>query len=465
MSTTTAHVTHALIVVGVITGSRLAMAQQDYRYAWIDLPPLVPEYVDGGPSEVNESGVAVGNAATGQLESLAVQWDAHGVITPLESLGGSRSSAGGITSAGDLIWGMSIYPNGSPLRPRAVIWRDGAITDIGSLGGDINDFVSPQGMNEAGQVVGTSDNELGLREAFVWDGIAMRPLQNLGDRRGTAFAINDLGDITGILVDEFQISQPVLWRRGTEVVLLPVVNHSSPTPAYPLAINDEGIIVGSLETQSRDTHAAAWIDDQIFDIHTPGIGSISMATDINSQGQIIGQVGLLHSHVFIRNPGEQMILLDDLVPPKIRPSREVSGVGSINDAGQIAVGARQPGNSTDVWGVVLTPVYPTMDLAAPSPGTAGASNTITATGVTPGKKVYFLYSVHGGGTRIPGCDLQQNALQLDNPTIIGSAVADGNGVAAITRHVPLLARGQTILFQAVVQDECAISQLAVHQFD
>jgi hypothetical protein len=77
----------------------------------------------------------------------------------------------------------------------------------------------------------------------------------------------------------------------------------------------------------------------------------------------------------------------------------------------------------------------------------------------------FLYSKQGGGTRIPGCDLQQNALQIENPIVIGTAVADGNGNASIIRNVPNIARGQTILFQAVVQNECAISQLVVHQFE
>ncbi len=85
--------------------------------------------------------------------------------------------------------------------------------------------------------------------------------------------------------------------------------------------------------------------------------------------------------------------------------------------------------------------------------------------MTPGARVTFLYSKTGGGTRIPGCDLQQNALQLDSPTVIGAAVADSNGVASITRTVPPVARGQTILFQAVVQGECAISQLVVFRFE
>ncbi len=77
----------------------------------------------------------------------------------------------------------------------------------------------------------------------------------------------------------------------------------------------------------------------------------------------------------------------------------------------------------------------------------------------------FLYSKTGGGTRIPGCDLQRNALQLDSPTVIGTAIADGSGVAMITRNVPPVARNQIILFQAMVPGECAISQLVLFGFE
>jgi hypothetical protein len=106
-----------------------------------------------------------------------------------------------------------------------------------------------------------------------------------------------------------------------------------------------------------------------------------------------------------------------------------------------------------------------MDLSAPLPGVAGEANSLTITNVTPGQRVYFYYSLHGGGTRIPGCDLQQNALQLDNPKPIGSSIADENGIATISKNVPIAARNQWILIQAVVPGECAISQLVVKRFE
>ena len=139
----------------------------------------------------------------------------------------------------------------------------------------------------------------------------------------------------------------------------------------------------------------------------------------------------------------------------------------INDHGQIALEASR-GNifqGGKFVGVLLTPVNPTMTMEQPDPGLAGTSNTIPVTGATPGATVRFFYSLRGGGAIIPGCATLTNALQLAAPQLIGSAVADQNGVATITRTVPPVARGQTILFQAVVQSECAISQLVMHRFE
>jgi hypothetical protein len=160
--------------------------------------------------------------------------------------------------------------------------------------------------------------------------------------------------------------------------------------------------------------------------------------------------------------GQPMRLVKDLLPPLLTSQWRLDN-GEINDAGQISAAGALQGGGNDA--LMITPVYPSMVLANPMPGIAGEQNTLTITGVTPGKRVYFYYSRNGGGTRIPGCDLQQNALQLDNPKPIGSSIADENGNATISKNVPIAARGQWILMQAVVPGECAISQLVVKRFE
>ena len=106
-----------------------------------------------------------------------------------------------------------------------------------------------------------------------------------------------------------------------------------------------------------------------------------------------------------------------------------------------------------------------MVMSDPAPGAANAMNTFSVTNAPPGAKVIFTYAFNGGGTRIPGCNLQQNALQLREPVVFGSAIADENGNASIERYVPNAASGKTVLIQALILNDCAISQLVVHEFE
>ena len=211
----------------------------------------------------------------------------------------------------------------------------------------------------------------------------------------------------------------------------------------------------------------AWVDGEIFDLHPRAVGRHSAAFGINNVGQVVGYFGNppVDHQAFIWDQANDMRLLDNLVPPRLRTRWTIYQAYDINDAGQIAAYGAVPNRPLTLYAFLVNPVSPTMALSAPSPGVAGVDNTITISDVTPGATVQFLYSRFGGGTRIPGCDLQQNALQLDSPTVIGAAIADASGVATITRTVPPIARNQTILLQAVVQNECAISQLVVHRFE
>jgi probable HAF family extracellular repeat protein len=231
-------------------------------------------------------------------------------------------------------------------------------------------------------------------------------------------------------------------------------------------VNDAGIVAGltQINPQGR-VHAFAWTEGQMYDLGTLPGRTDSLAVAINNLNQIVGwgTNGYPNDDAFIWEQARGMQRLDELIAPNARWRFNVAW--DINDAGQIVGNGYRLGDAGTSVGFLLSPVDPTMDLAAPAPGRAGEANTITLTGATPGAQVTFLYSRQGGGARIPGCDLQQNALQLDSPTVIGTAIADGNGVASITRTVPPVAQNQIILFQAVVQNDCAISQLVVHRFE
>lgn len=76
---------------------------------------------------------------------------------------------------------------------RAVLWEDGQLTDLGTLGGESS---RARHINECGQVVGVSQTADGTWHHFVWTSGEMFALApSLGDN--PAYDINDNGQIIG----------------------------------------------------------------------------------------------------------------------------------------------------------------------------------------------------------------------------------------------------------------------------
>jgi probable HAF family extracellular repeat protein len=134
-------------------------------------------------------------------------------IEKLPSLGGAQSRGMAINNHG-WVAGWSDLPGG--LR-RAVLWKDGAIDNLETLGGPSSTVPWP-GLNDAGVVVGISHTndtdpldedwacELGgfllqstdlVCRAFVWRDGGMRELPALGGNHGFAAGVNNVGEIVG----------------------------------------------------------------------------------------------------------------------------------------------------------------------------------------------------------------------------------------------------------------------------
>ena len=451
------HMNRLCIVTVMIAAFGSIAPGQDYRYAVLELPGLTDLYQTDATGGIDSFGNVVGGSSLGPLQLRPTLWPRAGGVIDLGTSGGNYAGATSVNANGEIAGWAVFDPNGNYFDQRASLWRRGELIDLGTLGGETS---WANALNDNLQVVGESEFAGGTgAKAFLWETGEMHvlPAPHPDWDGRAAFDINSAGKIVGYGYGVEGVLHALLWRNG-EVTDLGSLS-SMESKAY--GINDDGVIVGYSLVSENIGHAVKWVDQQIVDLHTSSVGTISTANDINNVGQIVGGA-YGGARAFILNPGEQMILLDDLVPPRLHLDWTMKRATGINDSGQIPVTANI-GN--DLWALLLTPVHPTMTLQSPLPGTAGTSNRLRITGATPGQRVVFLYSLHGGGTRIPGCDLQENALQLDTPTVIGSTIANASGVATITRHVPLLARGQTILFQAVVQNECAISQLVVWQFD
>ncbi len=452
------------VFILALSSSRLCARQSDFRYAVLPLETLGGENSYG--RALSEAGNVVGSASVLPDRSHACVW-IGGIGTPVDlgTLGGRQSTALGANSQGWIV-GRSNPPGGSIFDERAVLWRDGQMIDLGTFGGD---HAEAYAINEEGHIAGWAEfvpGQSSPRHAFLWIDGEMIDLGTLDSTGSQAFGMNNADSVVGqSWSNAYTGWRAFLWRDGV-MEDLGTLRQLNDGQSYAYDVNDFGYVVGGANIDAyHKTNAFVWFDGRMYDLgRLPGTNA-AYGNSINNQGQIVGTsiIAFLNSDAFIWEQGQGIRALNDLIAPN--SGWRLRSAWAINEAGQIAGHGTRFGQSDPTIGFVLTPVNPSMTLSPPSPGSAGVANTITVTGATPGARVTFTYSRRGGGTRIPGCTLQQNAIQLDSPTVIGTAVADQNGVATITRTVPPIVRGQTILFQAVVQNECAISQLIVHQFE
>jgi probable HAF family extracellular repeat protein len=159
--------------------------------------------------DINDAGQVVGNSELAPESEVvhAFLWTG-GKMTDLGSLGGANgfSSARAINEAGDIVGGSSI---GEAARSEghAVLWRDGAIIDLGP-------GFSPLSINSRGEIVGSAHGPGDPPQAVLWrDGVLME-LENLGGARGAvAYDINSSGWIVGYsFLPGDQAYHAVLWR-------------------------------------------------------------------------------------------------------------------------------------------------------------------------------------------------------------------------------------------------------------
>ncbi len=146
---------------------------------------------------IADNGDIVGSAGiTGDLQTHAVLWR-NGIAHDLGTLGGDRSQATAINN-NNLIAGYAQTTSGDAHACAFQVDANGTViqrTDLGTLGN--SNYSYALGINDAGQIVGTSDNH-----AFLWDGSTMIDLndhlpQNSGWLLQAAAAISENGLIVG----------------------------------------------------------------------------------------------------------------------------------------------------------------------------------------------------------------------------------------------------------------------------
>jgi S-layer protein (TIGR01567 family) len=247
---------------------------------------------------INENGQIVGHAYMENPSGNEISWSTHaflwqnGVVTDIESseLG---SFAKGINDRGQVV-GYSAY---EPDSKDAFTWQNGVITYI--TYGDLDRWTNAMGINENGQVVGCNGSaENGFANddghAFLWQNGVMTDIGTLGGSNSCAYGINDKGQIVGSSETDTGEYHAFLWQNGvmTDIGTLGGSN------SYAYGINNKGQVVGESETGTSETHAFLWQNGVMIDMGTLG-GSYSRAYEINENGQIVGEsemrTGYIHA--------------------------------------------------------------------------------------------------------------------------------------------------------------------------
>jgi probable HAF family extracellular repeat protein len=205
-------------------------------------------------------------------------------------------------------------------------WKDGTLTDLGTLGGDdsfgfwINNRDDIAGVAENGTV----DPNTGLanQRAALWRDETITDLGSFGGPQSFALAINNRGQVAGgantSVPDKFSLGSMLggffptnmethafLWDDG----LLHDIGTLGGPDAMALAVNERGQVAGISFTDYTvrsnlgipAVHAFVWSHGKMFDVGTLG-GDLSTVAFFNNRGQAVGSANLAgdaSSHAYL----------------------------------------------------------------------------------------------------------------------------------------------------------------------
>ena len=294
-------------------------------------------------------------------------------VISLGTLGGSASN--GYGGPNDRGWVTGDANLAGDQNEHAFLWRDGVMTDLGTLGGPNSSVPTPV-KDDKGLIVGGAQSAtvdpLGefwgaayfctavncegwqnLQLGFIWRNGVMAELSPIGGNNSEAFGVNNRGQAIGIaetaILDPNCVApqvldfEAVIWGpKPGQIEQLPVLPGDSIGAA--LAINDKGQVVGLSgicvvpTSFAGGVHAVLWEKGAVTYLGGFGGAMNNSGTGINNRGQIVGQSDLPGDttwHAFLWENGK-MTDLGTL-------AGDFSSVASdINDKGQVV------GSSCDV---------------------------------------------------------------------------------------------------------------------
>ena len=315
---------------------------------------------------VNANGEIVGLSEVGEIDPLfgvkelrGVLWK-DGEMIDLGTLGGNFTIPTAINNRAQVVGGATNTvpdPFGFGTQTRAFLWEHGVMKDLGTLGGpdSFAEFVNERGQVEGFSFINSTPNPvtgLPTGHPFLWENGRMLDLGSLGgtlagngglNQQG---ALNNRGQVVGLsnLAGD-QVAHPFLWDAGTLTDLNTETIGGSPESAN--ALNDAGEIVGTAVFAGRPlSDAYRWRKGVATDLGAVEDDCFSEAWAINSRNQITGLSYSCTSNVprtFLWENGS-IVDLNALSSP--HSLQLINGV-AINDRGEIGGEGLPPGCSDD----------------------------------------------------------------------------------------------------------------------
>ena len=253
------------------------------------------------------------------------------VVKDLGTLGGTGAVAEGISDRG---WVVGSANLAGDQNVHAFLWRNGIMTDLGTLGGQNSQEQWPVKDNR-GLIVGSAetstpdpfnedfcgfDSNSGVPQTgliclgFLWENGVMTALPTLGGNNAQAIGVNDLGQIVGFAEESTQYQNcSANFVPGQQPQILDIqavvwgpypgqINTLAPLPgdisAWAIGINNYGQVVGvsgkcvspnfNAPGATTPQHAVIWEHGKATDLGNLG-GFSAFPWAINSKGQVVGQ--------------------------------------------------------------------------------------------------------------------------------------------------------------------------------
>jgi probable HAF family extracellular repeat protein len=230
-------------------------------------------------------------------------------VTDLGTLGGTFSWAYGINSRGSVV-GYATLTGDTSMH--AFFWREGVMRDLGTLASsDTAPVSAAYSINDDDEAVGVSETSSpdpnGLDSCgfgnflvclpVVWRNGAITALPTLGGPDGQASAINNHGQIVGIAQsDEIDplcqnpVLKPMVWEHGQArplptVPFLDGIVGGAPGPA---GNNHHGQVVGIItKCDGSFSRAVLWEKHKVIDMGSIA-GAVPVPVTLNDKGQAVG---------------------------------------------------------------------------------------------------------------------------------------------------------------------------------